>query len=148
MPEPFRLPAQGPVQAYQTYGIRQPLTTHWRRATCEEVGCEAYAKGWVTRVPIASQAAQFIRSKQHNRRFTEFTDRHSKGEAEFMFPPGQPCFRVSEHRAPVGRPPLYIVRAGDHRQNLGGIRQHTRPEDWRDDLGEHLEMIKDKQKKG
>lgn len=149
MPEPFRLPPVGPVQAYKTYAIRQPLGTHFRRATCAEVNCRAYLNGWVTRVPITSQMAQYIRSKAHGRAFTEFTDRHSKGEAEFSFPAGQSCFRASEHRIPVGRAPLYVVRGGDHRGNPTGERRiHHRPEDWAEDLGEHLGMIKDRREKG
>jgi len=151
MPNPFRMQPLGPVQAYKTYAIRQPLATHWRRATCEEVGCEAFLKGWVTRVPAGSPQAEYIASKVHGRRFHETTGHGNlaRAEREFMFAPGQPCFRASEHRLPHGRPPLYVVRGGDHRGNPSGERLvHRRPEDWAEDLGEHLDMIKERQEKG
>jgi len=149
MPEPFRpIAPQGPVQAYKTYAVRQPLATHWRKATCEEINCPAFLNGWVTRVPWGSPEADYIIAGRHRRRFKETTGIDS-AEREFMFAPGQPCWRASEHQAPLGRPPLFIVRGGDYRGNPAGDRRvHVRAEDWRDDLGEHLIMIKDRQARG
>ena len=143
--ELFRPGPVGPVQAYKTYAIRQPLSTHFRRATCAEVDCRAYLGGWITRVPRGSDLAEYIASGAHGRRYIETTGLDSEGR-EFVFEAGQACFRASEHRIPLGRPPLYVVRGGDHRGNPTGERRiHHRAEDWAEDLGEHLDMIKTKQ---
>jgi hypothetical protein len=39
MAGPFRLQPQGGVELYETWGIRSPLESHWRPATCAEL-CE------------------------------------------------------------------------------------------------------------
>ena len=37
-----------PVADMKTYGIRAPLATHWRKASCVEVECEGHRTGWLT----------------------------------------------------------------------------------------------------
>lgn len=142
----FRIEPVAPVQAYKTYGIKQPLSTHWRRATCAEINCAAYLNGWTTIVPVAGPQAQYIRARS-GRRFTEV--KQDAGMVEFAFPPGQTCFAAAKHRAPLGRPPLFIVRDGDFRGNPSGwSMRHRRAEDWRDDLGEHQLKIVEFKKRG
>ncbi len=169
---PVRLPAHKRV----TYGIRSPFDTHTRPADCDEVDCAGWRNGWVTVVDestaLGAQQAAFIRRTcvrdsvtlrpdvlGGRRRYTETTDTHPmqdgtgspagtvQGLTEFRFPPGQPCFR--EHRVPVGRPELYIVRDGDHRGNpTGTIRTHTRPEHWVEDFAEHQQALHDAHERG
>lgn len=136
----------GPASAYQTYALRAPLSTHFRKATCREVNCPAYLNGWRTIVGTGSVQAQYIRAKSE-RVFTEHPQ--DGGMVEFRFPPGQMCFRAAEHRAPLHREPLYIVRDGDHRGNpTGRRRQHRNGADWVDDFGEHQQRLTDQREKG
>ncbi len=142
-----RYPAALPVGAMQTYRIASPRQTHTRPATCAEVGCKAYLKGWVTTVPRGSAQERSLR---------QFTGRHAPdglrrdgreisapgaGQVSFAFAPGSPCFVASEHRASLNRPELFLVRGGDWRGSTGLIRRHTRPEHWVEDMSETLDAV-------
>lgn len=148
MPEPFRIAPQGPVRAYKTYKISSPITTHYRAASCEEVDCEAWKRGWTTRVPFGGDLADYVTSGKHGRRYREVT---GLGEAErtFMFYAGQACFQSGEHRVSLERPALYVVRDGDWRGNpTGHSRLHARPEDWVEDFALHQQGIADRVERG
>jgi len=139
-------PLMGP-ESYKTYEIRQPLTSHFRPATCEEIGCDHYLHGW--RVRVEGLPAQMLHDAKHSgRAFTEV--RIAAGETWLHFSAGQPCFRAAQHRAPVGRPPLYVVRDGDRRGNPRGTkaRLHQRPEFWVEDFAEHQDRLADAQRRG
>jgi hypothetical protein len=146
MGQPFRFDPQGPVQAYKTYQVKAPRATHFRPATCKEVDCAAYRNGWVTNVDtntaIGRQQANYIRL--HSGRTWAVSEVNNL--ASFAFPPGQECFR--EHSVPLEREPLYVVRGGDWRANLGMIRQHVRPADWVDDFATHQQSIADTVERG
>lgn len=138
-PEGQRLPAAGPVSAYQTFQIAAPLATHWREATCAEVACEQYLTGWRVRLDFLSDADRWA---IHNsgRHFV----RHdvAAGETWLAFEAGQPCFRASEHRLPLGRPELYVVRDGDWRGNpTGSVYQHKRADDWVDQFSTNQDKL-------
>ena len=139
-----------PVGAVQSYELRAPLGTHWRAATCEEAGCQAYRAGWRTsvdeRLELGQRQAHYIRTMS-GRRYTE--ERDENGLTLFTFEPGQSCFRAAEHRVPLDREPVYLKRDGDWRGNPTG-RRIVLPsaEAWRDDFGEHQERIADKINKG
>lgn len=108
-----RIQPKGPVQAYRTYGIRMPKITHWRALSCEDIECEHWQRGWITRVDVSTELgvrqARYIETRC-GRRFTKVF--HGT-VIEFTFGAGQKCFR--EHREPNGRPALYVVRDGDWR---------------------------------
>jgi hypothetical protein len=139
-------PLMGP-ESYKSYVLSQPLATHWRAATCEEVGCPDYAKGWQVRVE-GLPAELLAAAKASGRQYQEVPVK--EGETWLVFPAGQPCFQASRHRAPAGRPPLYLVRDGDHRGNPRGTkyRQHLRPALWVEDFAEHQDKLADAQKRG
>ncbi len=150
MIEPFRIPPAMPPQMYKTHTILQPLTTHWRRATCAEVECPRYLNGWKSVLDMTSQdhanAALWIRSMSGLRFIEEATGPH---EITFRFPSGQMCARADRHRLPVGRPPILAVRDGDFRGNPSGFKHvFGKAEDWRDDLGEHLDTLRDQRARG
>lgn len=129
-PEGQRLPAAGPIGAYQTFQIAVPLETHWRPATCEEVDCEQYRNGWRVRVQGLSESDVYAIANS-GRKFTRLDV--AETETWLVFEPGQSCFRASEHRLPLGRPELFVVRDGDWRGNpTGNVYQHKRAEDWVD----------------
>jgi len=153
-PQIFRIPPKLPVKAVRTYALQQPLATHWRVATCAEVDCPRYLDGWRTPLDLSTQdgqnAAAWIR--QSGLRFTE--EITGPQQIVFVFPAGQLCPRSTpghpkRHRAPLSRPPRLLVRDGDWRGNpTGWSRLHQRPEDWRDDMGEHLQRLAEARKQG
>lgn len=138
-----RIAPAAPVGAYQTYQVSSP-GDRVVRVACELVGCRAYLYGWDTavdeRVALGAGQAAYIR-RESGRTFREL--RRGDGLTVFRFESGQRCF--AEHRT---RPEHYLVRAGDWRQHLGGIRRHSRAIDWVEDFGEHQQSIADQQERG
>ncbi|MEE4546461.1 hypothetical protein V2S66_31415 [Streptomyces sp. V4-01] len=139
-------PAMGP-ESYKSYVLAQPLDTHWRKATCEEVNCDHFLNGWRVRVENLTPE-QLHAAKNSGRHYQEH--RIADGETWLGFAAGQPCFRASEHRAPLARPPLYVVRDGDLRGNPRGTkaRLHQRPDLWVEDFAEHQQTLADAQQRG
>ena len=136
-----RIAPVGTPDRYKTYTIASPLSTHYRTGTCEEAGCLAHRHGWVTRIDESTDFGQMqayqIR-KRSGRRFTEAKE--PAGLTAFTFEAGQRCFR--EHKVPLERPELYVVRGGDWRGNpRGEVRKHTSPDAWVNDFGEHQDRI-------
>ena len=135
--------------AYKTYTVAAPLASHWRKATCEEVQCQAHTAGWQTiideRTPgvtgLALRQAHYIRNDS-GRSYTESVD---AGFTVFDFAPGQNCFQA--HKIKTGRPEIYLVKPGDHRTN-GTPFTHTRPDDWVEDFAQHQQTISDEIAKG
>jgi hypothetical protein len=135
-----------PAAAYKTYGIRSPMATHFRPATCAEVDCQPYQFGWVTTVPAGSQDEAVIR--RAGRRF--FEERVGGGFIQFKFPPGQSCFKVSTHRVSLQRPENFVVLGGDWRGNPTGSPavKHTKPEFWIEDFAGHQDRLKTARERG
>lgn len=141
-------PQLGP-EAYKTYAIVRPLGSHWRKATCEEVNCPAWQNGWLTRLAANDTGnIAFITSGRTGRVWREI-ERSESGERQFVFPAGQPCLRCGEHRVPLEREPLFVVRDGDRRGNPFGTRPvQRRVDDWVDDFATHQQGIADAIEKG
>jgi hypothetical protein len=134
-------------ESYKTYTIHAPLSTHFRRATCEEIGCPNYLKGWQTRIEgLPAELLHAVRNS--GRKYTEL--RVTEGETWLVFEAGQSCFQTTKHRTRIDEPELYIVRDGDHRGNPRGTkdRLHQRPADWRDDFAEHQQGLADAYQEG
>lgn len=147
----FRIEPAMPAQDYTTYGMAMPRATHWRPASCEESGCEAYTHGWAStfdlNTELGRKQAHYVR---HDR-----SRRHSEqdvgaGLVKFVFGPGQPCFRFREHQVPLERPAIFSVRGGDWRGNPTGVpaRVHTRAEDWVEDFALHQDRLATALEKG
>jgi hypothetical protein len=144
--QPFRIEPQVGPEAYQTYSLRSNPTTHYRSATCSEVGCAGYQNGFKTIVPSDSPQAQYIRAKS-GRQFTE--QPAGPGLAEFLFPAGQTCFRATEHRVSLEREPFYLILGGDHRGNPRGTSpRKVGAEQWVDEFATHQQTIADAIKEG
>ncbi|MFD9398337.1 hypothetical protein ACFWA4_05890 [Streptomyces sp. NPDC060011] len=139
MTQPTRLTPQMPAHAYTTYSVLSPVATHFRRATCAEVGCEAYENGW--RVRKETLTPEFLHlATTSGRKFTVLSV--GPGETYLVYYAGQPCFGASDHKAPLDRPEFYVVRNGDWRGNpRSESRTHTRAEHWVEDLHEHTDQI-------
>jgi hypothetical protein len=137
----FRLDPKLPAAEYKTYSIVSPLSTHFRRGTCEEAGCLAHRHGWQTAVDestdMGQRQAHYIR-KVAGRRFTE--RRTELGLTAFTFEAGQRCF--AEHQVSLERPELYLVRGGDWRGNpRNETRRHSGPDSWVDDFATHQDKL-------
>lgn len=138
----FRIEPRLPSQAYKTYQITSPISTHFRTATCDEFECQAQARGWKTvideRTEIGASQAYYIR-KQSGRKFREDKDL-SAGLTLFIFEPGQQCF--AEHKVRLDREEFYLTRPGDWR-NLGKPYRHTQAEFWLEDFQENLDRLRE-----
>lgn len=147
MGTPFRFEPKMAPDAYRTYAVVSPLSTHFRSATCAEVDCPHYVNGWRVRLealtPDLAQAA-----RRSGRKYAE--QAVAEGETYLVFEAGQPCFRAGEHRIRSDRPPLYLVRPGDHRVDPRTVkgRLHQRPENWVEDFAEHQQKLTDEIQKG
>jgi hypothetical protein len=135
MAGPFRVEPALPASAMQTYSIRSPHD-NLVRAACEQVGCEAWLRGWETKVDESTALGQFqagyIRQSS-GRTFREM--RTADGMTVFRFTSGQRCF--ADHQT---FPERFLVRGGDHRGNPAGMRrQHVRAADWVEDCGLNLQ---------
>jgi hypothetical protein len=129
-------------QAYQTFQVVSPKETHTRKASCEEVECESYARGWRMTLdlgtPLGVQQAQYIKHRS-GRAFT--VTFQEAGMVTLEFRANQPCF--ADHRVSNGRPELYRVKGGDRRGNPLGVqtRVHDRPEHWVEEFAENQERL-------
>ena len=138
-----------PVEAYQTYRIAAPASTHFRDGTCAEADCPAYLAGWQSTIDetteLGQQQAYYIR-KRSGRAFTEH--RTEAGLTVFSFEAGQRCF-TGGHKVRLDRPELFLVQGGDWRGNPTGFRrQHSSAQAWVDDFGEHQQHIADQRERG
>lgn len=139
---PFRIEPALSSSAYRTFRLSAPLRTHWRPATCADVGCPMYAHGWVTVVDEATdlgrRQADYIR-RESGRRYRE--DRDDAGLTRFTFEAGQECFAARQHEfdpsggrhvVRTGRPVFTVEHDGDWRARRN-IRRVS-PSQWVDDF--------------
>lgn len=128
-----------PVTAYKTYALAAPVETHFRKATCQEVECEANLKGWTTVCDVATdlgkQQAQYI----YHMSGRHFTTSEVGTLVSFVFSPGQVCFR--EHKRQLERDPVFYTYQGDWRGRLSDVTRRTST-DWLDDFANHQDKLK------
>lgn len=149
---PYRAQPRMAQQAYKTFSVHMPITTHWRGATCEEVGCKRYLNGWKTTFVPGTPTGEKIRYQIKNSptkrsyRVVRLPDR-----IEVVFPPGQECFvqdhPSTAHKLPVfDRPQIHVVRSGDWRTDArtrrATRRVHTRAEHWVEEFAENQDRLK------
>lgn len=122
MRRPYRVQPRMPVGSYQTFSVHMPTATHWRDATCEEVGCKRWARGWKTTfvpgTPDGDKIRHFIKNSSIKRRYTVV---RLADKTEVVFEAGQECFMqdsaATHHRRPIPRPQIHVVRGGDWRHS-------------------------------
>jgi len=146
--EPFRLVPKVGAENFKTYGVARPIATHWRKATCKEIGCANFINGWRTTIdlntPLGQTQAKYIRDHS-GRKYTVVGQMNNVVTLEF--PAGQKCF--GEHKRPLEREPIFYIKGGDFRGNPMGIpTQKLRAVDWIDDFGDHQNKIADQKEKG
>lgn len=137
------------AEHYQTFQISAPKSTHTRRASCEEVECQQYLRGWRMRIDLNTELGQkqayYI--KHHSGRSFRAIGQEN-GVVDLEFRGQQDCFQ--EHRVPNDRPEVYRVKGGDFRGNpLRTLtRVHKKPEFWVEEFAENQQKIADAVKKG
>lgn len=124
-----------PAHSMKTFEIRRPLATHYRRARCEEVGCDKHRAGWIMGFDLTQQAkvdaANQVRRIAHHRGLRCRIDQVGT-TVTFTFAAGQQC--LEGHQVPLERDPLWIVRGGDWRGNPRREQyKHTSGESFADD---------------
>jgi len=141
-PQVSRWQPAGPAWAYKTYRILSP-PSHRRKATCEEVECERWRKGWKTCLDVAdpkhASAANWIRLHSG----LKFTAHEIGTAVTFTFPAGQSCW--AGHTVPF-KPHLFLVHGGDWRGNPRGVPvvRHSGVQAWVDDFGENQQLIRER----
>lgn len=135
------------AEAFKTYEIIAPLSTHFRPASCLEANCRSYENGWQTRVLPGTPEHAMVLSLKGKYVYTGPV-RQEDGTDLFTFAPGQPCFRQSQHRVRIEREPFYVVRGGDGRGNPRGERRSHTPENWVNDFAEHQDKIATARERG
>ena len=144
-----RVDMKTPVQMMQTFQVVSPISTHTKPATCEEVECDHYAKGWAMKLDLQTELGQkqayYI--KHHSGRKYAVANQVD-GLVTLHFAPNQPCFR--EHRVPTGRPEIYRVKGGDYRGNplRTPVRTHSKAEFWVEEFAENQDRLKTQMERG
>lgn len=125
-----------PASARKTFSILMPTESHWRKATCVEVDCPRYLKGWKAQVEVMTPA-QIHSIKAAKYKYRELSVK--PGETWWLFEAGQACFQAADHRIQLGKPELFVVRDGDWRGNprRTPALRHKRPELWVEQFSEH-----------
>lgn len=144
----FRIdPKLGP-ENFKTYQISAPAQTHFRRATCQEVECERYAKGFRSVIDVSTELGQQQAAYIEKLSGRTFTRAETGTIITYTFAAEQQCFTA--HKVPLEREPFFIVRDGDYRGNPRGTAavKHTRPEFWVEDFAEHQDGIARAHQKG
>ena len=137
---PSPVPPTLPNEAWTSFQIVTPISTHFRPATCEEIGCKHFLEGWQVRVE--GLEPQMLHTATHSgRRFRRV--QVAEGETWLLFEAGQPCFKTSTHRMRLERPEFFYRRPGDWRGLPPGERPflHQRPEHWVEDFAEHQDRL-------
>lgn len=138
----FRITPNMPVQAYQTYGISQPLDSHFVQVDCGKARCDKLAKGWQTMLDVSNpefaELANWVRL--HSGR--AFTYEQTGDLVTFTFPAGQQCFEP--HFRPLDRPAYGYLRAGDWRGHDGSRYDFANLGDLVDSWANHQIKLSDK----
>jgi len=133
-----------PTGSYTTYAIRQPLNTHFRTATCEEVDCWAFRNGWRIRVEGLSPQDKYTATHSGRRWNRESV---AEGETYFVYPAGQTCFQP--HRVNLERPAFLIMGRGDWRSfNPRLAKLYTDESEWVETFACHLDSLREKLNQG
>lgn len=144
-PEPLMQP-----QHYKTFGVSMPIRTHWRKATCEEVNCEAFREGFVTTIDLSNDQGQMMAKTIREMKGRSFSvQRTGPSMVKVIFPPGTECLLSFQHRVPLDRPSRFFVKGGDFRGNPRGEgRVHKNGAEWAEECAEHLDRLHTKIQRG
>lgn len=139
-----RLRPKLPTGSYTTYSIRQPLNTHFRIATCEEVDCWAWRNGW--RIRVEGTLPADLHAAQHSGRAWRHV-RVDATESYLVYEAGQRCFTT--HRVNLDRPAFFLMGRGDYRSfNPRQAKLYTDEDEWVETFSCHLDELHERLNKG
>lgn len=123
--------------------VRPAGQEFFRRATCAEVECPGYTHGFSLRIDegtkLGQQQAAYLRSDR-SRRAQEHRD--ELGLTVFSYAPGNPCTEDGgTHKVPIERDPLFVLRRGTARRQVGAS-------EWTDTLHEATDRITELRARG
>lgn len=144
-----RIELKTPARMMQTFQVTAPKSTHTVPATCEEVECEQYARGWKMRIDLNTELGQkqahYI--KHLSGRSYKVTGQQD-GLVDLEFAASQPCFQ--EHRVRNELPEIFRVKGGDYRGNplRTPVRTHKKAEYWVEEFAENQARLNDRIERG
>lgn len=130
-----------PDRLKKVYSLSAPLGTHWRRATCEQVGCSFYLNGFAVTVLPGSREEQVV--KESGRKWSAVIPQEN-GSLRYEFPAGTKCFQANTH---VVRSDAPLLFASNDRL-VHKVRRFANSADWVDDFAEHQQRLSDAYEKG
>lgn len=130
---------------FHNYAIRAPQATHWRKATCEEVDCEAYQNGWTLREEALDDGLRYavLHSGRRYRRV-----QITAGETYLVFDAGQPCFKALAHRVRLDREALFLRGRGTYRNFHIQTAKRFRPADFVEDMQAKFDRVRADRQRG
>ena len=144
-----RITPAGRPENYKTFQVTAPVATHTRVASCEEVECPQYARGWKMTIDLNTELGQkqahYIKNLA-GRAYKKISA--ANGLVELEFAANQPCF--GEHRVRLDRPEIYRVKGGDFRGNplRTPTRTHKRADYWIEEFQANQQRLKDAESRG
>lgn len=135
-------------EAFKTYQIASPSSTHRRRATCAEVDCVKRKTGYRAQFDVSTVAGRANAHMVEGLKGRRMWSRRVEGPmVTYTFPAGQDCLEV--HTVPLEREPLFIVKGGDHRGDPRQTGRRTlRQADFVDDWATHQSDLHDRIARG
>lgn len=142
------------TQAYKTYRIMSPLSTHYRPATCAEVECKAYTEGWTYKKADLDERLLYLvthAGKHYREMWSDpiLLDAEGKpyhpspgGALYLVFAPGQSCFQAPTHRVSLERPAFFVAGRGDYRSFSLRRAEKLSADNWVDSFANHQDHLK------
>lgn len=134
-----------PASAMRSHLILAPEQTHFRAATCEEIQCPQFLKGYgVPLKDIDAEDLGLLRSFIETYKLKASRVEIKDGEWHLWFEAGQRCLRASTHRMRIEKPEIFVVRDGDHRGNPLGTDPiiFSGADAWADSLQTNLDKLR------
>lgn len=126
------------TQAYKTYRIMSPLSTHYRPATCAEVECKAYTEGWTYKKADLDERLLYLVTHAGK----AYKQIGFGQDTYLVFAPGQPCFQAPTHRVPLERPAFFVAGRGDYRSFSLRRAEKLSADNWVDSFATHQDHLK------
>lgn len=135
-------------EAFKTYQVASPSSTHRRKATCAEVECVKRARGYRAQFDVSTATGRANAHMVEGLKGRRMWSRRVDGSlVTYTFPAGQDCLDV--HTVPLERAPLFIVKGGDHRGDPRQVgRRQLRQADFVDDWATHQDNLANRVSRG
>ena len=116
------------------YQASWPKSSHWRKASCEEVDCIHYLFGWITVVPKDSDEDKYLEAVMNIFRCKRVAD---DLVISYHFEAGQPCFKgqAGAHKKKLERGP-WLTRNQPGREAARLQRTAMEHDRWVDEFNE------------